>query len=126
MSLFKSKSMLFRIGIVITVSLVIGLGRVVVAEDVKVLLGEAKKEIRKIERNMFSGKSDKAISSLPTLKEKLLKIKTVNPKYPGLKSLEKKHEKLDKDLERRTGKDLGGGTLTTAGARSQTKVPPQT
>lgn len=101
-----------------------GLGSSVRAADVTALLKDANKEIRQAERDMFGGKKEKAVAALETIKEKLLKIKEADPNNPTLKTLENKFTKLVKDLERRTGKDLGG-SLTAAGASTQPKLPPK-
>ena len=125
MSLLRSKS--------IFISLIILFGIFILSvptgpawsENVKTLTKEAKKELRQAERNMFGGKNDKAIAALESIKEKLLKIKAVDPNNPNLKTLENKYKKLVKDLEKRTGKDLGGGTLMAAGTSTQPKLPPK-
>jgi hypothetical protein len=125
MGLMKSKSMFFYSGIIIMLFLISGLGSSVQAADVKALLKDANKKIRQAERDMFGGKKDKAVAALETIKEKLLKIKEADPNNPTLKTLENKFKKLVKDLERRTGKDLGGGSLTAAGASTQPKLAPK-
>lgn len=93
------------------------------AEDAKTLLNEVSKQLRQAEKDMFAGKTENAIAALDPIKEHLSKVKADEPNNPGLKSMEKKYEKLVKDLERRTGKDLGGGTLTAAGASTETALP---
>ena len=125
MGMMKSKSVFFYSGIMIMLFLFSGLASSVQAADVKALLKDADKEIRQAERDMFGGKKDKAVAALETIKEKLLKIKEADPNNPTLKTLENKFTKLVKDLERRTGKDLGGGSLTAAGASTQPKLPPK-
>lgn len=95
------------------------------AADVKELLKQINSELRQAERDMFGGKSEQAIASLEKLKEKILQAKEADPNNPQVKSSESKFEKLVKDLERRTGKDLGGGSLTAAGASTKTELPPQ-
>jgi hypothetical protein len=81
------------------------------------------KEIRQAERDMFSGKTDKAIAALENIKTMILDLKAADPNNTSLASLESKYQKLVKDLERRTGKDLGGGTLTAASASTETTLP---
>jgi hypothetical protein len=95
------------------------------SQDAAKLIKDAQKELRQAERDMFGGKKDKAIAALEPLKDKLLRIKAADPNNPGLKTLESKYKKLVKDLERRTGKDLGGGTLTAAGSSTATALPPK-
>ena len=100
-------------------------GQTAQAVDSKTLLKQINKELRQTERDMFSGKTDKAIFALEPLKARLIGIKSSDPNAPGLKSAEKKYEKLVKDLERRTGKKLGGGSLTSAGTSSPRTLPPK-
>jgi hypothetical protein len=95
------------------------------AADAKALLNQVNKELRQAQRDMFGGKTEKAVASLETIREKLLQAKEADPNSPQLKSCEGKYEKLVKDLERRTGKDLGGGSLTAAGASSGTGFAPK-
>jgi len=95
------------------------------ATDVKELLREISSDLRQAERNMFGGKAEQAIASLETLKAKILQAKEADPNNPQVKTSENKFKKLVKDLERRTGKDLGGGSLTAAGAGTKTDLPPQ-
>ena len=72
---------------------------------------------------MFGGKVDKAVFALESIKAQLSSLKAADPTNPGLKSAETRFSKLVKDLERRTGKDLGGGSLTAAGASSPSALP---
>jgi hypothetical protein len=95
------------------------------ANDGEKLLKEVNKELRQAQRDMFSGKTEKATAALENIKAKLLKVKADDPNNPRLKTAENKFRKLVKDLERRTGKDLGGGTLTAAGESSTTKMAPK-
>lgn len=95
------------------------------ATDVKELLREISSDLRQAERNMFGGKAEQAIAALETIKAKILQAKEVDPNNPQVKTSENKFKKLVKDLERRTGKDLGGGSLTAAGAGTKTDLPPQ-
>lgn len=100
-------------------------GSEAVAQDVKAMLSEANTELRQAEKDMFDGKSENAIAALQPLKEKIDRIKGADPNNPTLKALEGKYNKLVKDLERRTGKNLGGETQTAAGESTQPKVPAQ-
>ena len=95
-------------------------------EDIKTMLTEANKELRQAERDMFSGKTDKAIASLDKIKELIFKLKASDPGNTGIKTVENKYAKLVKDLERRTGRDLGGGTLTAAGSSLEPPPPEKT
>jgi hypothetical protein len=95
------------------------------AQDVKGLLNQVNKELRQAQRDMFSGKNEKAIASLEGIEGLLLQIKEADPNNPRLKSSVGKYKKLVKDLERKTGKDLGGGTLTSAASSSKTELPPK-
>ena len=105
--------------------LVRGSGSEVRAEDVKALLSDANNELRQAERDMFGGKTENAVASLKPLQEKISKIKGADPNNPGLKALEGKYEKLVRDLEKRTGKDLGGGSVKAEGTSPQPKLPPK-
>jgi len=93
------------------------------AVDAKDLLKQVNKELRQAERDMFGGKAEKAIASLENIKAKLSQAKEADPNNPKVKSYESKFKKLVKDLERRTGKDLGGGSLTAAQASTETDLP---
>lgn len=98
----------------------------VLADDTGALLKQVDKDLRQAERDMFSGKTEKAIAALENIEKILIKVKADDPNNPKLKTAENKFKKLVKDLERRTGKNLGGGTLTAAGVSSKTKLPPKT
>lgn len=95
------------------------------AQDAKALIKEADKSIRQAERDMFSGKTDKAIASLDNIREMIDKAKAADPNYSPIKSAERKYTKLVKDLERRTGRDLGGGTTTTQAPSGGPAAPPK-
>lgn len=95
------------------------------AADVKALLNQVNKELRQVQRDMFGGKTEKAVASLEKIREKLLQAREADPNNPQVKSYEGKYEKLVKDLERRTGKDLGGGSLTAAGGSTRADLPPK-
>ncbi len=95
------------------------------ARDAKSMLKQVNKELRQAQNDMFSGKNDKAIASLEGIEDLLLKVKAADPNNSGFKSAERKYKKLIKDLERRTGKDLGGGTLTAAGTSTKTQMAPK-
>lgn len=94
------------------------------ADDAKTLLKKINSELRLAEKDMFAGKTDGAIAKLGPIREKLDQVKQADPNNNRLKSYEKKYLKLVKDLERRTGKNLGGGSKTAA-ASSSTKLPPK-
>lgn len=96
-----------------------------VAQDVKGMLQQVNNELRQTQRDMFSGKNEKAVASLEGIKGLLVQVKEADPNNPGLKSAESKFARLTKDLERKTGKDLGGGTLTSADGSSKTELPPK-
>ena len=95
------------------------------AVDVKGLLKDVNKELRQAQRDMFGGKAEKAVASLPGIEKKLAEAKAADPNNPQVASYEKKYEKLVKDLERRTGKDLGGGSITAAGSSAGLDLPPK-
>jgi len=93
------------------------------AQDAKALLNDVNKALRQAEKDMFGGKIDHAIASIPSIQEKLLQVKEADPGNPSLKSAETKFQKLVKDLERRTGKNLGGGSLTAAVGSTPPALP---
>jgi hypothetical protein len=93
--------------------------------DVKDLLKQVNNELRQAERDMFGGKAEKAMAALENIKAKLSQAKQADPNNPKVKTYESKFKKLVKDLERRTGKDLGGGSLTAAQASTETKLAPK-
>ena len=95
------------------------------AVDVKDLLKQVNKDLRQAERDMFGGKAEKAVAALENIKAKLGQAKQADPNNPQVKSCEGKFKKLVKDLERRTGKDLGGGSLTAAAASSKPDLAPK-
>ena len=115
---FKNKPLIFVIGILILVCF----SSLAAVDDTGPILKKVNKELRQAERDMFSGKTEKAIAALENIKTSLVQIKTSEPNNPKLKTAENKFKKLVKDLERRTGKDLGGGTLTAAAASSTTQL----
>ncbi|UCF94800.1 MAG: hypothetical protein JSW39_11810 [Desulfobacterales bacterium] len=121
----KSNWILFTLLTVIVLSLFFFLHQTTWAVDAKALFKQLNQELRQAERDMFAGKTDKAISALEPIKERLIQLKAANPNDPGLKTADSKYKKLVKDLERRTGKDLGGGTLTAAETSTQTQLPPK-
>jgi hypothetical protein len=121
MSGFYQRQFFFIIIILVSVSLV-GYSN---EDDTEALLKTVNKELRNTERDMFSGKTEKAIASLEKINTMLLKIKADDPNNPKLKTAENKYKKLVKDLERRTGKDLGGGTLTAAAVSTETQMAPK-
>ncbi len=97
----------------------------VTAGDSDALLKQVDKDLRQAERDMFGGKTEKAIASLENINISIQKIKADDPENPKLKTAENKYNKLVKDLERRTGKSLGGGTLTAATASTATEMAPK-
>ncbi|ABK18544.1 hypothetical protein [Syntrophobacter fumaroxidans] len=91
--------------------------------DVKAMLTQANKELRQAEKDMFAGKSDQSIAALESIGQLIARLKAADADNPGVKAAENGYSKLVKDLERRTGKDLGGGTLTAAGSSTPTVLP---
>jgi hypothetical protein len=121
----RSNWVLFSFVTVIVVCLTFWVGQTTQAVDAKAMLKQVGKELRQAEKDMFAGKTEKAISALEPIKGRLIELKVADPNNPGVKTAENKYKKLVKDLERRTGKDLGGGTLTAAGTSTQTALPPK-
>jgi hypothetical protein len=94
-----------------------------IAQDSDVLLKQVNKELRQAERDMFGGKTEKAIAALENIEKSLNQIRTTDPNNAKLKTAENKYKKLVKDLERRTGKQLGGGTVTATQSSAETNLP---
>lgn len=111
--------------LIVLAGLVGGLGTDAPAADAKALLKQANKELRQAQKDMFAGKKEQAIASLDSIRNLLSQAKEADPNSPRLKSALNKYKKLVKDLERRTGQDLGGGTLTATKKSSETKLPPK-
>ena len=114
-----------RASMILVIFLLGAFTSLLIAQDTAILLKTVDKELRQAERDMFSGKTEKAIASLENIEKNLAIVKEKDPNNPKLKTAENKFKKLVKDLERRTGKDLGGGTLTAAETSIQTAVPPK-
>jgi hypothetical protein len=111
---------IFKIVSVICVCLIVS----VFADDTQALLKQIDKDLWSTERDMFAGKTEKAIASLENINLSIQKVKADDPDNPKLKTAESKYNKLVKDLEKRTGKDLGAGTLTAAAASTPTATAP--
>lgn len=118
-----SRAAFAAILILLCASFLNGLLAPALAEDAKALSSEINKELRQAERDMFGGKTDKAIAALPNIRGLLDQLKSADPNSTSLKTYENKYAKLVKDLERRTGKDLGGGTVTATGSSTETDLP---
>lgn len=113
------------VGFLMTLLLFAGTASMAWAGGADDLLRTVNKDLRQAQRDMFGGKTDKAVAALEPIREKLLQAKQVDPNNSRITTYENKYKKLVKDLERRTGKDLGGGTLTAAGASTQTELAPK-
>ena len=83
------------------------------------LYKQADKELRQAQKDMFAGKNEEAVAALKGIRDLLLQAKEADPNNPKVKSYEGKYKKLVKDLERKTGQDLGGGSLTAAQSSGQ-------
>ena len=60
------------------------------AQDVKALLNQFNKDIRQVQRDMFSGKDEKSIAALEGLQGLLKQIETLDPSHPQLKTSQNK------------------------------------
>ncbi len=125
MRLLKATYMACRWSLLVGLFLILASPHMAEAQDAKSMLKQVNKELRQAQNDMFSGKNDKAIASLEGIEDLLLKVKAADPNNNGFKSAERKYKKLIKDLERKTGKDLGGGTLTAAGSSTKTHMAPK-
>lgn len=121
----KGRARLFGLATAIAFGLLLPVGQVAWAADAEDLLKQVNQELRQAERDMFGGKTDKAVLALEPIRTRLIELKASDPDSPGLTSAENKYKKLVKDLERRTGRDLGGGTLTAVETGSQRPLPPK-
>jgi hypothetical protein len=92
-------------------------------QDSSTLLKQVNKELRQAERDMFSGETEKAIAALENIEKTLNEIKSADPNSTKLKTAENKYKKLIKDLERRTGRQLGGGTVTATQSSTKPSLP---
>lgn len=93
------------------------------AADAKALIKQADKDLRQANRDMFNGKADKAMASLEDINTLIGQAREADPNNYKIKTLENKYNKLVKDLERRTGKDLGGGSKTVQGSTKAKLAP---
>jgi hypothetical protein len=121
----KMLSALSCAGILLTMIVFQGHVSTIHAADVKELLRQVNKELRQANRDMFGGKTEKAVAALEPIRARLIEAKQADPNHPQIPAYENKYKKLVKDLERRTGKDLGGGTLTAAGGHAKVDLPPK-
>ncbi len=115
----------FTLSIILSCCFLLALGAVqsLTAADVNETLKQVNSSLRSAEKDMFAGKSENAIASLENIKNLLLQAKGDDPNNSKVQQAEKKFQKLVKDLERRTGKDLGGGTLTAAASSTPAALP---
>jgi hypothetical protein len=118
-----SKSAFLGILVLLCASILIGSSGQAGAEDPKAISSAISKELRQAERDMFGGKTDKAIAALPNIRSSLDQLREIDPNNTSLNTYESKYAKLVRDLERRTGEDLGGGTVTAAGTSTETDLP---
>ena len=77
------------------------------AQDVKVLSSDIKKELRTAKSLMFKGKAEEALGLLDGIQGKIDQLKSADPKHSSIKGIERDYDKLKKDLSRRIGKDTG-------------------
>lgn len=103
----------------------LGLGAIqsLSAAAVNATLKEINNSLRGAEKDMFAGKTENAVASLENIQNLLVQAKEDDPNNNKVQQAEKKFQKLVKDLERRTGKDLGGGTLTAAASSTAVVLP---
>jgi hypothetical protein len=90
---------LFVIGIVLSLNLA-----ALAQEDAKALAKDANQELRTSESLVFKGQLEEAQTHLNTAGELIAKLKSVDPNFSQLKTLEQKYAKLQKELEKRQGK----------------------
>ena len=125
-SYFKSDSIRLRCSLLVWAIFCLYLSSVApaYAQDVKALFKQLNKEQRQAQKDMFAGKNDKAIARLEKLRNLLARIKAADPNNSKLKAATRKYTKFVKDLERKTGQDLGGGSITVAKSKV-VKLPPK-
>lgn len=107
----------------VLVPLLMGAHAAAQANDGKALLTQANTQLRQAEQEMFAGQTDQAIQALDPIRQLLAEAAKADPGNISVKSAEKKLAALVQDLERRTGKALGGGTLTAAGTGVERPLP---
>ena len=90
------------------------------AADINSLIKQANKDIRTSERQMFSGKNDEAIAGIQSVRTIIESIKQEDPNNRNIKNLENKVKKIVKSIERKTGRNLGGGSGTVQASSKQT------
>lgn len=89
------------------------------AIDVESLVKQANTEIRASERQMHSGQNDEAIAGLQSVQLLIESIKQEDPTNTNISSLESKLNRMVKSIERKTGRDLGGGSGTLQASTPQ-------
>lgn len=104
--------------VLLALSLFLGVGAAR-AESIRPLLNKVNKELRTAQREMFGGKAEEAITRLEPIRKMLEQAKQADPNNRQIKSLENKYKKLVGDLERRTGRSLGGGTTTAKAPKAK-------
>jgi hypothetical protein len=93
----------------------------VLSADVKALQKTAKNELRQGQRQMFSGKIDKALEHLSAARTAIDDLAAADPGNNRLKTLENKYKKLAKDLERRAPKSASKAAPAAAKAKKPDK-----
>ena len=124
MNSIRIRFRMFGLGALVLIGLVMVPDVSAQEDDTKAMLTQFNAKLRQAEKDVFAGELDRAVGSLEAINQLLAKAVAADPNSSGVKSAEKKYAALVKDLERRTGKSLGGGTATTTGPGDQ-PVPPE-
>jgi DNA repair exonuclease SbcCD ATPase subunit len=91
-------------------------------DTTKDLASEANKALRNSQQSMFNGKLDESQTLLNQASELVEKLKSVDPDYSQLKSLESKLAKQQSDLERRMPKKESQAPVPSPGAAAAAKA----
>ncbi|MCU0286550.1 MAG: hypothetical protein MUF15_09130 [Acidobacteria bacterium] len=95
--------------------------------NVQELVKKVDTQLRQSERQMFSGKKDEAVALYLEAAALFDQANQAEPANAQVKTLEQKLSKLKKDLEKRTGSPIGGGTPPAAekpGPAATLSTPP--
>jgi len=95
--------------------------------ELKELEKKVNGDLRKAQNNMFSGKNEEAWNMIEEIWTNIEKIRSIDPNYRTIASMERNHNKLKGDLERKLGK---GQTTVTTPVKTPTpptpsRAPPQ-
>jgi hypothetical protein len=85
------------------------LSGIAIADEADDLAKEISSELRAAERKMMGGQKDEAAEMWLAIREKLQRLEELNSRHRQLRSLQSKHGKLQRDLEKRLGRSIEPG-----------------